>query len=39
MVINVLLFTSKHTAADPALTGHTFQASFSYGSDGFTGCL
>lgn len=39
MVMDVLPFISKHVAADPALRGHTLEASLSSGSDGFADCL
>lgn len=39
MVTNVLPFVSKHTAADPALVGHTLEVSLPSGSDGLADCL
>ena len=35
MVMDVLPFITKHVAADPALRGHTLEASLPSGSDEF----
>lgn len=39
MVMDVLSFISKYIAADPALLGHTLEASSLSVTDGFAGHL
>lgn len=39
MVMDVLSFICKHITNDPALGGHTLEASLPSGSGGFADCL